>query len=58
MIKIIKYLSEAFFIYSFFLISRLIGLTLSRTLFSFIFRKIGPIIKSDKLINSNLLKFS
>ncbi len=58
MIKIIKYLSEAFFIYSFFLISRLIGLTLSRTLFSFIFRKIGPIIKSDKIINSNLLKFS
>ena len=58
MIKIIKYLSEAFFIYSFFLISRLIGLTLSRTLFSFIFRKIGPINKSDKIINSNLLKFS
>ena len=58
MIKITKYFFEAFFIYLFFLISKLIGLTLSRIFFSFIFKKIGPIIKSDKIINKNLLKFS
>ena len=58
MIKITKYFFEAFFIYLFFLISKLIGLTLSRVFFSFIFKNIGPIIKSNKIINKNLLKFS
>ncbi len=58
MIKITKYFFEAFFIYLFFLISKLIGLTLSRIFFSFIFKKIGPIIRSNKIINKNLLKFS
>ena len=58
MIKITKYFFEAFFIYLFFLISKLIGLTLSRVFFSFVFKNIGPIIKSNKIINKNLLKFS
>jgi len=56
MIKITKYFFEAIFIYSFFIISKLIGLTLSRKLFSFVFRKIGPIIRSNNIINKNLLK--
>ena len=58
MIKPIKYFFEAFFIYLFFLIAKLIGLSLSRKFFSFIFKKIGPIIRSNNIINKNLLNFS
>ena len=58
MIKSIKYFFEALFIYFFFLIAKLIGLVLSRKLFSFIFRKIGPLIRSNKIIDKNLMKFS
>ena len=58
MIKPIKYFFEAFFIYLFFLIAKLIGLSLSRKIFSLIFKKIGPIIRSNNIIDQNLLKFS
>ena len=58
MIKPIKYFFEAFFVYLFFLIAKLIGLSLSRKFFSFIFKKIGPIIRSNNIIDKNLLKFS
>ncbi len=52
--KIIKYFIEAFFIYSFFIIIKIIGLKNSRFLFSFIFNKIGPLVKSKKIINQNI----
>ena len=58
MLKPIKYFFEAFFVYLFFLIAKLIGLSLSRKIFSFLFKKIGPIIRSNDTINKNLLKFS
>ena len=58
MIKPIKYFFEALFVYLFFLIAKLIGLSLSRKFFSFIFKKIGPIIRSNNIIDKNLLKFS
>ena len=58
MIKSIKYFFEALFIYFFFLIGKLIGLSLSRKLFAFIFKKIGPIIRSRNIIDKNLEKFS
>ena len=58
MIKPIKYFFEAFFVYLSFLIAKLIGLSLSRKFFSFIFKKIGPIIRSNNIINKNLLNFS
>ena len=58
MIKSIKYFFEAFFIYLFFLIAKLIGLSLSRQFFSFVFKKIGPIIRSNNIIDKNLMKFS
>ena len=58
MIKPIKYFFEAFFVYLFFLIAKLIGLSLSRKIFSFVFKKIGPIIRSNNIIDQNLLKFS
>tara|TARA_B110001452_G_C15226854_1_gene425166 strand:- start:1317 stop:2174 length:858 start_codon:yes stop_codon:yes gene_type:complete len=54
MIKIFKYIFQAFFVYLFLLISRVIGLNFSRELFSFIFKKVGPIIRSDIIIEKNL----
>ena len=58
MIKTIKYFFESLIIYLFFLIIKLLGLTLSRVLFSFIFKKVGPIIKSRNIIKKNLDIFS
>jgi len=57
-IKIIKYFFEAFIIYFFFLVAKLIGLTLSRKIFAYIFKKIGPAIRSKNIIDKNLKKFS
>ena len=54
MIKIINYFLQSLFIYLFFLIGKIIGLKLSRTLFSNFFLKIGPIIKSSQIIDKNL----
>ena len=54
--KIIKYLIESLFIYIFFIIIKIIGLNLSRKVFSFIFKIIGPLIKSKKLISTNISK--
>jgi len=57
MIKIIKYFLQASVIYFFFIVIKLIGLTLSRKLFSYLFSKIGPLIKSEIIINNNLERF-
>ena len=57
MIKIIKYFLQASIIYFFFIVIKLIGLTLSRKLFSYLFTKIGPLIKSEIIINNNLERF-
>ena len=54
MIKILIYFIQSVFIYVFFLTSRIIGLKLSRNLFSFIFIKFGSFFKSRKIINQNL----
>ena len=56
-IKIIKYFFQALFVYLFFIIIKIIGLTLSRKLFSFLFNEIGPLIKSKNIIDDNLEKF-
>ncbi|MDC3104401.1 lysophospholipid acyltransferase family protein [Candidatus Pelagibacter bacterium] len=58
MIKKIKYFIEAIFIYTFFGIAKLIGLTLGRKLFSFLFNVFGPAIRSNKIILKNLEIFS
>ena len=55
--KIIKYLIQAFVIYIFFILIKILGLNISRRLFARIFQIIGPIIKSEKTINENLEKF-
>ena len=56
-LKIIKYFFQAVSIYLFFIIIKIIGLKLSRKFFSYLFNKIGPVIKSDRIINHNLEKF-
>ena len=57
MVKIIKYFFQATVIYFFFVIIKLTGLKLSRRIFSFLFNKIGVLIRSEKIINNNLEKF-
>ena len=54
MIKIINYFFQSIIIYLFFIIGRLIGLKLSRKLFSYVFLKIAPLFKSKKIIIKNL----
>ena len=54
--KIIFYFIQSLIIYLFFLISKIIGLKLSRKFFSFIFVKIGRLFKSKKIILQNLDK--
>ncbi len=52
--KILKYFIESIFIYTFFLIIKIIGLKQSRKIFSLLFRVIGPLIRSKKIIKENL----
>ena len=55
--KIIKYFIQAFIVYTFFILIKILGLNISRRLFAKIFQMIGPLIKSEKTINENLEKF-
>tara|TARA_B100000767_G_scaffold117404_1_gene112126 strand:- start:6502 stop:7371 length:870 start_codon:yes stop_codon:yes gene_type:complete len=57
MIKTIKYFLQSIIIYTFFIIIKFIGLKFSRKLFAIVFNKIGPLIKSSKIIDENLYKF-
>ena len=52
--KQIKYLIEFVIIILFFLIIRLFGLKISRSIFSFIFKNIGPFFRSKRILNYNL----
>ncbi len=54
MMKIIKYLFQSIIIYFFFIIGKIIGIKLSRSLFGYLFKKIGPLFKSKKVIKKNL----
>ena len=54
MIKIIKYFLQSFLIYAMFFLIKIFGLKISRIIFSYIFQKIGPIIKPKKIIEKNL----
>jgi len=56
-IKFVKYFIQAILIYLFFIIIKIIGLTLARRFFSFLFNIIGPFIKSEQTVNNNLDKF-
>ena len=58
MMKIINYFLQAFIIYLIFFIGRMLGIKISRKIFSFLFSSIGPFFKSKKVINRNLKIFS
>ena len=57
MIKIINYLFQSLLIYSFFILGRILGLKISRKLFSFLFILIGPIFKYKKIVEKNMIIF-
>jgi len=52
--KFILYFFQALFFYLFVIVIKVLGLNISRKLFSFVFIKIGPLFKSRKVIFSNL----
>ena len=54
MIKTINYFIQSILIYLFFLTGRILGLNLSRKIFSSLFSTIGPIFKSKLIIEKNL----
>ncbi len=54
MMRIIKYLFQSIIIYLFFIIGKIIGIKLSRSLFGYLFKKFGPLFKSKKVIKKNL----
>ncbi len=58
MTKIINYFIQSILVYSAFLLSRIIGLKLSRKIFSIFFCHLGPIFKSKKIVEKNLNNFS
>ena len=58
MIKLLKYFTQASLIYLFFICGRLLGLKISRKIFSSLFCKLAYIFKSNKIIDTNLNIFS
>ena len=58
MIKVVKYFLQFLIIYFFFILGRLLGIKISRKIFSILFSKIGPMFKSKKVLNKNLDIFS
>ena len=56
--RLFKYLLQSIIIYLMFFLGRILGLKISRKLFSFIFVNFAPIFKSRKIIDSNLKIFS
>ncbi len=58
MIKILKYLFQAIVVYIFFIFGKILGLQISRNLFSKLFQLLGPKFKSNKIINNNLDKYN
>ena len=57
MIKLFYYFLQSILIYFFFVLGRMLGIRLSRKIFSFLFLKTGPIFKSKEIIDRNLLIF-
>ena len=58
MIKFLKYFFQAIIVYLFFIIGKLVGLKLSRIIFSTIFELVAPAFKSKKIIDKNLSIFA
>ena len=58
MLRIFSYFFQSIFIYVFFFIALILGIKISRKIFSLIFLLIGPTFRSEKIINKNLEIFS
>ena len=58
MFKFLNYFLQSLIIYFFFILGKILGLRLSRKLFSFIFLFLAPKFKSIKTIEANLNNFS
>ena len=58
MIKFFTYLFQSIFIYIFLIFGRILGLKNSQNLFSKMFQLLGPVFKSDLIINENLNRFN
>ena len=56
--KILNYFLQSIIVYFFFLLGRILGLKISRKIFSLLFSIIGPFFKSKKVIEKNLINFS
>ena len=54
MIKIFNYVCQSIFIYLFFFVGRILGLSLSRKIFAYLFLTIGPFFKSKKIVDNNI----
>ena len=58
MLKIINYFFQSLIIYFFYIIGFILGIKLSRKIFSSFFSLIGPLFKSKKIIERNLEIYS
>lgn len=58
MLKKINYLIQSLIIYIFFLFGRILGIKISRKIFSNLFRLLGPIFKSQEIVHNNLKIYS
>ena len=58
MIKFFNYFLQSIIIYIFFILGKIMGITLSRKIFSYLFLNIGHNFKSKRLIESNLNIYS
>ena len=58
MIKFFKYLFQSIFIYIFLIFGRILGLKGSQSFFSKMFQLLGPVFRSDLIINENLNRFN
>ena len=58
MIKKISYFFQAVIIYLFFFVGKLLGLNLSKKIFAFLFKWLGPLFKSKSIIEKNLTNFN
>ena len=54
MVKKVKYFFQSIIIFSFYVICRILGLKLSRIIFSNLFVLVGPLFRSKKIINKNI----
>ena len=58
MLKQINYFFQAFLIYVFFFLGRILGINISRKIFAFLFCYLGPLFKSKQIIHNNIRNFS